>query len=82
MAQKLLQLTISRVDGALFSGEVISVQLPGAEGEMTILADHKPLISPLKTGVVTVTKSDGVVETFPVASGTLEVSKNHATVLV
>jgi F-type H+-transporting ATPase subunit epsilon len=82
MAQQLLQLTISRVDGAVFSGEVRGVQVPGIEGEMTILAHHEPLISPLRPGVVTVTTADGSHETFSVANGTIEVSLNQATILI
>lgn len=79
---KLLNLTISRVDMALFEGEVVSVTLPGADGEMTLMADHAPIISPLKTGVITVKKESGEEETFPIDTGTLEMSDNQATVLV
>ena len=31
----------------LFSGDVVSVQIPGAEGEMTILPGHAPVLSTL-----------------------------------
>lgn len=79
---KLLNLTISRVDMALFEGEVVSVTLPGADGKMTIMADHAPIISPLKTGVITVKKKNGEEETFPITAGTLEMSENQATILV
>lgn len=82
MVRALLQLTVSRVDGPLFEGEVISVHVPGVAGEMEILANHTALISPLKKGVVTVTKEDGEKESYDIDSGTLEISKNHATVLV
>lgn len=80
--QKLLKLTISRVDGPVFDGEVISATVPGVEGEMTLLADHAPLVSVLKTGNIMIKKSDGTVENFPVESGTLEVSHNTTTVLL
>ncbi|MEX0913170.1 MAG: F0F1 ATP synthase subunit epsilon [Candidatus Paceibacterota bacterium] len=79
---KLLNLTISRVDMALFEGEVISVTLPGVDGEMTLLAEHAPIISPLKKGVITVKKENSEEETFPISSGTLEMSGNRAIVLV
>lgn len=79
--QKLLQLTISRVDGPVFAGEVVSVHVPGIDGEMELLADHTALISPLKAGSITVKKVDGE-EVFQIASGTLEVSRNHATILI
>lgn len=82
MSQKLLQLTITRVDGPVFDGEVISVAVPGAAGDMVILAGHESIISPLKSGEVRVKKADGTVESFPLTLGTLEVSANHATILI
>lgn len=80
--QKLLKLTISRVDAPIFDGEVISVTLPGIAGEMTILANHSALISPLKKGLVSYKKTDSSVETIEIELGTLEISQNHATVLI
>lgn len=82
MAQNLLKLTVSKVDAPVFSGEVISVQVPGVDGQMEILANHEALISPLGHGTITITKDDGSKETHDIESGTLEISNNHATVLV
>jgi F-type H+-transporting ATPase subunit epsilon len=80
--QKTLMLTIARVDSPVFSGTAVSVTVPGSEGEMTLLADHAPLMSALKAGTITVRKEDGTSEEFTVTSGTLEVSKNQATILL
>lgn len=80
--QKLLKLTISKVDAPIFDGEAISVHVPGTLGEMEIMANHEPLISPLKAGVLTIKKEDGTKETHEIESGTLEISNNHATVLI
>ncbi len=79
---KLLQLTISRVDGPVFDGEVISVTVPGIDGEMTILANHSALISPLKAGTIKIKKSDESTEEIETEQGTLEISQNHATILI
>ena len=79
---KLLKLTVSKVDAPVFDGEVVSVHLPGVDGEMEILAHHEPLISPLKAGVLTIKKADGSKEEHEIASGTLEISNNHATILI
>ena len=38
----------------LFSGEVTSVVVPAAEGDLTVLANHAPFMSALRAGVVTV----------------------------
>ena len=80
--QKLLKLTISKVDAPVFDGEVISVTVPGSEGEMTILADHEALITVLKAGKLSVKTETGEVMEYAVISGTLEISNNHATVLI
>lgn len=80
--QKLLKLTIARVDGPVFDGEVVSVAVPGAAGDMELMAGHEALISPLRAGEVRLKKADGTTEAFPLTSGTLEVSHNHATILI
>ena len=43
----------------LFSGDVESVVAPGADGDMTILKDHAPLMTTLRPGVVSVTDAAG-----------------------
>lgn len=78
----LLKLTISRVDQPLFDGEVIQVAVPGVAGDMVILADHEPLISPLRAGILVVTTSENEQQSFEIETGTLEVSNNTATILV
>lgn len=80
--QKTLNLTIARVDAPVFSGAVVSVTVPGSEGEMTLLADHTPLMTALRAGTITVRKEDGTADNFSVTSGTLEVSKNQVTILL
>jgi F-type H+-transporting ATPase subunit epsilon len=65
----------------LFSGDVASVQIPGAEGEMTILAGHSPVLSTLKPGVVTVAKEGGATEKMFVRGGFAEVNASGLTVL-
>lgn len=82
MSQNLLSLTVSRVDAPVFDGEVVSVHVPGVAGEMEIMANHEPLISPLKKGTVTIKKADGHNESHLIDSGTLEISHNHATILI
>lgn len=79
---KTLQLTIARVDAPVFSGPVVSVTVPGSEGEMTLLADHTPLMTALRAGTITARKEGGEEETFTVTSGTLEVSQNQVTILL
>ena len=80
--KKLLKLTISRVDEPVFDGEVVGVSVPGVSGNMQILAHHTALISPLKSGIITIHKRTGEKESHHIKSGTLEISNNHATILI
>ena len=81
MAQ-IFSATISHIDAPLFSGEVTALTVPGASGEMQVLAGHEAFISPLTAGTITVVRVDGGTETHDIAGGTLEVSDNEVTVLV
>jgi F-type H+-transporting ATPase subunit epsilon len=64
----------------LFSGEVDQVDLPGAEGDMGILADHAPLVTPLRPGILTIFNG-GARESVVVIGGIAEVSPAGLTVL-
>ncbi len=41
-------------ESVLYSGDVDQVDLPGAEGDMGILAGHAPLMTVLRPGIVTI----------------------------
>jgi len=64
----------------LFSGDVDQVDLPGAEGDMGILAGHAPLVTALRPGVVTI-YNGGTREAVVVVGGFAEVSPAGLTVL-
>ncbi len=82
MSNKTFHLTIARVDQPLFAGDVVSAIVPGVAGEMTILPGHTALISPLGPGKVRLTTAAGDSQDYDVATGTLEVSENSATILL
>ncbi|MGE5387577.1 MAG: F0F1 ATP synthase subunit epsilon [Hyphomicrobiales bacterium] len=65
----------------LFSGDVESVVAPGAEGQFTVLKDHAPVMTTLKSGVVTVAGGDGKVEKLFVRGGFADVSASGFTIL-
>jgi F-type H+-transporting ATPase subunit epsilon len=64
----------------LFSGDVDQVDLPGIEGDMGILADHAPLVTVLRPGVVTVYRGGGH-EAIVVTGGFAEVGPAGLTIL-
>jgi F-type H+-transporting ATPase subunit epsilon len=66
----------------LFSGDVASVQIPGTEGEMTILAGHAPVLATLKPGVVSIVReAAGATDKIFVRGGFAEVNASGLTLL-
>ena len=76
------KLTVAQVDKNVFQGEVIQVTCPGESGDVTILAHHSALVTPLRHGELRIVDAQGSVTTIPVSSGVLEVGGNEATVLL
>ena len=80
---KTFHLTIARVGENLFDGQANSATVPGAEGVLTILAEHEAFVSPLKPGSIRIEPSEGEPLTLSIEeSGIVEVSNNQATVLL
>ncbi|WP_024515226.1 F0F1 ATP synthase subunit epsilon [Bradyrhizobium sp. Tv2a-2] len=73
-------LSLVRPDALVFVGEVEQVDLPGAEGDMGVLAGHAPIVTILRPGIVRVI-SDGQDEKFVVMGGVAEYSNEELTVL-
>jgi F-type H+-transporting ATPase subunit epsilon len=76
-----LQLDIISLTRPAFSGKVQSVTVPGAEGELTILPHHIPLITPLASGEVVI-REDGKTTHFAISSGFLIVEKGKVSLMV
>lgn len=76
----LLHLDFVSPERVLISGDVDQVDLPGAEGDMGILAAHAPLVTTLRPGIVTVYR-DGKREPIVITGGFAEVGPGGLTVL-
>jgi F-type H+-transporting ATPase subunit epsilon len=65
----------------LFSGQVNQVDVPGAEGDFGVLANHAPLVSTVRPGILVIFNERG--EKLPVVinGGFAEVSPAGLTVL-
>ncbi len=72
-----MQLAIYSLKTILFQGEAASVTCKTTSGEITILDHHRPLISELAAGVITITDNAKKEHYIPVASGFLEVEENN-----
>ena len=75
-----LHLEFVSPESVLFSGDVDQVDLPGAEGDMGILAGHAPLVTTLRPGIVTIFRG-GAREAVVVTGGFAEVGPGGLTVL-
>ena len=67
---------------SLLSSEVEQVIVPGSEGEFTILADHSPMISSLKPGLISIyeeSSSEAVI--YFVTDGFIDMASNNLTIL-
>lgn len=67
---------------SLLSSEVEQVIIPGSEGEFTILADHSPMISSLKPGLISIyeeSSSEAVI--YFVTDGFIDMASNNLTIL-
>ncbi len=75
-----LKLEIVTPEAKTFSGEVSSVVLPGALGEMGILPQHVPLMTKLAPGELRIMR-DGVEERLAVGEGFAEITQDAVSVL-
>ena len=75
-----MQFDLVSPERSLASLEVTSVQIPGADGDMTAMPGHAAVLTTLRPGVVTVQSSEGE-KTFVVTRGFAEISANSISVL-
>src|ERR671919_1239974 len=80
-AVRTFDLSLVTPDGAAFEGEAQMLIVPGAAGEIGILARHAPLVAMLKAGEIRV-KSDGRWQAFAAGPGYCKVQQDRALVLV
>ncbi len=76
------RLVIASVSATQFDGAAVSATMPGSAGEFTILLNHEPFVSTLKSGKITVRKSGGEHQEFPIQGGVVESSGGRAVVLL
>lgn len=75
-----MQIDILTPEKSLYSGEVIAVQFPGAEGSFQVLTDHAPLVAALTAGQIIIETDNGS-EHIDIPGGVVEVSNNVLSVL-
>ena len=75
-----LQFDLVSPERRLASVEASEVRIPGADGDMTAMADHAPTITTLRPGVLTVVHKGGSDE-YVVSGGFAEITAASVSVL-
>jgi F-type H+-transporting ATPase subunit epsilon len=81
-----MNLELVTLDGVKFKAEAYSVVLPTADGEITVLPGHEPLLAQMTPGVITIRRTRGDadyhLEHFATYGGVLEISSKGVRILV
>jgi len=78
----LFSVSVVTPEGAAFEGEAEMLIVPGAAGEIGVLARHAPLVAMLKAGSTRVHIGDGSVQEFATGPGFFQVLEDRAIALV
>ena len=77
-----MKLSIYSLKKILYQGDAESVNCKTAVGEITILNNHRPLISMLTTGTIKIIDNEKKEHYIPVSSGFVEVNSANQTKLL
>jgi len=78
----LFSISVVTPEGAAFEGDGEMLIVPGAAGEIGVLARHAPLVAMLKSGSTRVHLGDGEVREFATGPGFFQVLEDRAIALV
>jgi F-type H+-transporting ATPase subunit epsilon len=84
LAERTFSVSLVTPEGPAFEGEVEMIVVPGADGEIGVLARHAPLVALLKAGSTRVYKdrsTEDVIE-FATGPGFFKVEQDRALALV
>jgi F-type H+-transporting ATPase subunit epsilon len=79
--QKTFDLSVVTPEGSVFDGEAQMLVVPGAAGEIGVLARHAPLVAMLKAGEIRV-KAGNEWQSYAAGPGFFKVQRDRAIVLV
>lgn len=75
-----MQFDLVSPERKLVSGQATSVQIPGADGDMTAMPDHAPVVTTLRPGILVV-EMDGGTQEYAVTGGFAQITSAGTTVL-
>jgi F-type H+-transporting ATPase subunit epsilon len=78
---KIIKFEIVTPERTVLKEEILQVTVPTRQGEITVLANHIPLVASLQPGVIEIVKNDGGREVMSVSGGFIEVLKDKVVIL-
>lgn len=75
-----MQFDLVSPEARVVSGQAVSVQIPGADGDLTAMPNHAPVITTLRPGILRA-EMDGGVKEFAVFGGFAEITAEGTSVL-
>ncbi len=81
MNKKIIKFEIVTPERVVLQANITQVTIPTKDGEITVLANHIPLVSILKPGVMELLLEDGEREVLSVSGGFIEVLRDKVVVL-
>jgi F-type H+-transporting ATPase subunit epsilon len=78
----LFSVSVVTPEGAAFDGDAEMLIVPGAAGEIGVLARHAPLVAMLKAGSTRVHIGEGDIQEFATGPGFFQVLEDRAIALV
>jgi len=82
VARRRFDVSLVTPEGAAYEGEAEMIVVPGAAGEIGVLARHAPLVATLKAGSTRVHVSEGDVQEYATGPGFFKVELDRAIALV
>ena len=80
--RKLFSVSLVTPDGAAYEGDAEMLIVPGAAGEIGVLARHAPLIASLRSGSTRIHLAGGEVQEYATGPGFFQVLRDRAIALV
>ncbi len=78
---KNFKFVISTPNGNLYEGDIVSVSLRGAEGDLAVMANHTPFVTSVKPCKAHIELDDGTIKEFQLERGLLSVSQDKVTLM-
>jgi F-type H+-transporting ATPase subunit epsilon len=82
VARRRFDVSLVTPEGPAFEGDAEMIVVPGAAGEIGVLARHAPLVATLKAGSTRVHVSEGEVREYATGPGFFKVELDRAIALV